>query len=122
MNGGTLGCYCFVLFFYQNIYPKICACARVDLDGVNFLTFAIVFPVPGGSAEHNLFSQPVVIWFFGNLEDEKCMERRMKRERRRRQNRNVCRPLVVRCGITTGCALSLISAFKLECEHLFSGF
>lgn len=67
-RGEYWGCFfcLFGFFFYQNIYPKICACAWVDLDGVNFLTFAIVFPVPGGSAEHNLFSQPVVIWFFGN--------------------------------------------------------
>lgn len=36
----------------------------VDLDGVNLLTFAIVFPVPGGSAEHNLCSRPALIWFF----------------------------------------------------------
>lgn len=47
--------------FYQKKYPKICACVWVDLDGINLLTFAIVFPVPGGSAEHNLFSQRVLI-------------------------------------------------------------
>lgn len=53
---------------YRNIYPKICARVRGDWDGFNLLTFAIVFPVPGGFAEHNLFSQPALIWFFKIME------------------------------------------------------
>lgn len=56
------------MVFTENIYPKICARVRVALDGVKLLTFAIVFPVPGGSAEHNLFGQPILIWFFTFME------------------------------------------------------
>lgn len=101
---------------YRNIYPKICARVRVDLDGFNLLTFAIVFPVPGGFADHNLFSQPALIWFFKITESG---ARLLKKERKdgRHDLSHLARaeripPLVVDCGITISC--TFITEFKLE--------
>lgn len=73
---------------YRNIYPKICACVRVDLDGFTLLTFAIVFPVSGGFAEHNLFSQPVLIWFFKIMETGARLPKKERKDGRHELGRH----------------------------------